>query len=141
MRQQLRQDIDLRTFEIDEKTYHAAKIRGFPDYYITTTGHVVSTVGKSNRVLADRDNSGYLHVRLTKNKTTKEYKVHRLAALTFLEPPANDPFGVTRTQVNHIDGRKTNNKICNLEFVSPKENHLHYRKVLLAVLGANSDGK
>ena len=46
-----------------------------------------------------------------------------------------------RTQVNHIDGKKTNNKICNLEFVSPKENQQNYMKVPLGILGHKTNMK
>ena len=46
-----------------------------------------------------------------------------------------------RTQVNHIDGKKTNNKICNLEFVSPKENQQNYMKVLLDIVGHKTNVK
>ena len=44
----------------------------------------------------------------------KTIKVHKLVANAFL--------GKSNLQVDHIDGNKLNNKLNNLEYVTPKEN-------------------
>jgi hypothetical protein len=131
MRQQLRQDINLRTFDIEQITYHAIQLKEYPNYWATTSGHVISTVHNQAKVLADRPNVyGYMHVLLTKDGLRKEHHVHRLIAGAFLEAPGNDKDGADRNQVNHINGLKADNKIANLEFASPKENADHYWQVL-----------
>ncbi len=68
------------------------------------------------------DKDGYILVILTKNKKRKTYKVHRLVLETFE--------GITkeRTIVNHINGRKDDNRICNLEWVNNSENIIHAYK-------------
>ena len=45
--------------------------------------------------------------------------VHRVVVKAFLTPEEG------KTQVNHIDGDKTNNKLSNLEWVNASENKLH----------------
>lgn len=60
---------------------------------------------------------GYYVVTLCKNGLLKYYSLHRLIALTFL--------GVSNLEVNHKDGDKLNNAVCNLEYVTRLENHKH----------------
>lgn len=64
------------------------------------------------------DKDGYERITLV-NGQKKNYYVHRLIALTFIENPNELP------QVNHIDENKQNNSISNLEWVSAKQNCNH----------------
>lgn len=57
----------------------------------------------------------------TTNVGESNFLVHRLIAATFLGKP-DDP---ERIYVNHIDGNGFNNRIENLEWVSPSENNVH----------------
>lgn len=69
------------------------------------------------RILAQRkQNAGYMVVNLGLGY---QKLVHRLVALAWI---GNPPDG---TEVNHIDGNKTNNRVENLEYVSRKQNMRH----------------
>lgn len=63
---------------------------------------------------------GYLAIELSKHGKKKRHYIHRLAAETFL-PQAPDG----KTQVNHKNCDKTDNRVDNLEWVSPFENTEH----------------
>jgi hypothetical protein len=65
---------------------------------------------------------GYLRITLNDNKIRKCFKIHRLVSLAFLPNPEN------KAEVNHIDSRKDNNHISNLEWVTPKENMAHAKR-------------
>lgn len=47
----------------------------------------------------------------------KTYKVHRLVAQTYLTPPSDQ-----HIFVNHKDGNRSNNKLSNLEWITPRGN-------------------
>ena len=63
--------------------------------------------------------NGYMMLTLSHHGKTKRFHLHRLVAYSFIENPLN------KSQVNHIDGDKTNNSVDNLEWVTPKENNAH----------------
>jgi hypothetical protein len=63
--------------------------------------------------------NGYKRVRITHNRKTKGYLVHRLVALAFLGNNKGKPY------VNHIDAIKHHNYVENLEWVTAKENTQH----------------
>lgn len=69
------------------------------------------------KVLKPRKNKGgYLHVNLWKDGEMKTFKVHRLVASSFIKNPLN------KSDVNHKNEIKTDNRVDNLEWMTRKEN-------------------
>lgn len=67
------------------------------------------------------DKDGYYRATYrTIDGKSKFMPVHRLVALLFI-PNSNE----SKTCVNHIDSNRLNNRVDNLEWVSPKENVYH----------------
>lgn len=62
---------------------------------------------------------GYLYVNLYKNGKGKGFFVHRLVGIAFIPNPLKKP------TINHIDGNKKNNCVCNLEWNTYLENNIH----------------
>lgn len=75
--------------------------------------------GKETLITPNIGSWGYKVIRLTALNQSKDFLVHRLVAMTFIDNPAG------KTQVNHIDGNKLNNRVDNLEWVTPSENIQH----------------
>ncbi|MBL0317470.1 MAG: HNH endonuclease [Flavobacteriales bacterium] len=74
----------------------------------------------NERILKPSITKGYYMVVLS-DKTRHAFTVHGLVARVFIGP--RNGF-----VVDHIDGNKLNNELVNLEYVSPTENSLRYRR-------------
>lgn len=75
---------------------------------------------------------GYQRIVLMKEARKKRYMCHRLVAETFVPNPENKPY------VNHINGIKSDNRACNLEWVTQSENELHSFRVLGNTMGGKT---
>jgi hypothetical protein len=72
--------------------------------------------------------SGYLQVGLSKNNKTQSRRLSRIVLESFIHSPSR------RHQANHINGVKTDNRLENLEWVTPSENISHAIKTGLISL-------
>jgi len=85
-------------------------------YKINKNGEVYGV--KRNNILKQKINiNGYYYIGLHKSNKLKFYKIHRLIGLHFI--PNDDE---NKTQVDHIDGDRTNNNIENLRWVTSSNN-------------------
>lgn len=91
-------------------------------YEVSNTGLIRRI--DSQHILQGCITGGYRSVKLTfEHSKQKRFYVHRLVAEHFLQQD-NDK----KIFVNHKDGNKLNNCVENLEWVTPRENNLHYYK-------------
>lgn len=94
-------------------------IDGYPGYFISDCGRVYSE--KSDKFLKKILRGEYLSVNLSNNGKVKSHDIHRLVAEVFI--PNSDP--ENKTDINHINGDKHDNRAANLEWVTKKENIQH----------------
>ena len=96
-------------------------------YQVSSMGRVKSLERKDclgrtvkERILKSRTNRyGYMEVNLCADGKRKMLKVHRLVCQAFHDNPDNKP------EVNHVNEDKTDNRACNLEWSTRRENNNH----------------
>lgn len=93
-----------------------------PRYWVSNMGRIKSYLRGLDcfRLLKPEVNcrNGYVHCPLG--------RLHRVVATMFIPKPKSSE----RLEVNHINGIKTDNRVENLEWVTPKENMKHAMEVL-----------
>ena len=113
---------DVPGFEGHYQVSSTGEVRGVERLMKPAKGHKPRI--KKSVKLKLVDHKGYLQVRLYKNGKRYSYLVHRLIAETFL--PNDDP----TKEVNHINECKSDNRVCNLEWISHIENINHGTAIL-----------
>jgi len=108
------------------------QIPGYEGYYeINRSGKVrsIDRIVKDKRVgekaisgkeiLVCKDAYGYNKCQLWKNKKAYNVGIHRLLGIVFIENPQG------KSQINHKNGVRDDNRISNLEWVTASENIKH----------------
>lgn len=90
-------------------------------YFISNFGRVKNSKG---RIMKCRNNVGYRRIDIGPKANRQGFQVHCLVANAFLEKGAGE------TEVNHLNGKKTDNRLVNLKWSSHSENVKHAFDVL-----------
>lgn len=119
-------------------------ISGYEDLYeVSSEGRVRSFdrlierthAGQTNYILKGRvmktrpDKDGYMLVTLNSDGIARTFKVHRLVAEAFISNPKGLP------QVDHDDGRRSNNRMTNLKWSTVRDNLLSRKAIRISSSG------
>lgn len=102
------------------------EVPGYEDYYkVSNLGNVesITRIIKGNRKLygmemKQKTINGYRCIRFSKNGQTKSFSIHQLVAMAFLGHKINGHVVV----VDHINNIKTDNRFCNLQLITNRQN-------------------
>ena len=95
-------------------------IKDYDNYEVSNLGNVRNK--KTGKILKQYLQNEYYKVGLSVNGKSKQKRVHRLLALSFIPKLHNKSF------VDHIDKNSLNNNIGNLRWVSLSENKMNSSK-------------
>lgn len=101
-------------------------IQGYEGLYqVSNQGRVKSLERRTQtrvcheKIMNSQFDTRYLFVRLSKDGKKRNLLIHRLVANEFIPNRDGCPY------VNHINGKKTDNRVENLEWCTPSENTVH----------------
>jgi len=92
-------------------------------YVVSDLGRLLTTGYRGSQkcqlMKPAKDANGYLRTVLLIDGKLKTIKLHRIVALEFI----TNPF--SKSQVNHVNFIRDDNRVVNLEWTTPKENCMH----------------
>ena len=92
------------------------QVNGFDNYYISNKGRCYNT--KTQNFVGAYNKKGYVKVDLSQNHNSLKKYVHQLV-MQYFGPPMPD----NKTEVDHTNHIRDDNRIENLRWVTPSENH------------------
>lgn len=94
-------------------------ITEYPDYQVSNFGRIKSLKCGKERILKQViDSSGYYQVNFYKDKKRKNFTVHKLVAMTFLNHIPNGHEII----IDHKNENKLDNRLENLQLISHRKN-------------------
>ena len=107
-------------YEETHEVSNLGRVRSLSKVICTKNGRIKNLKGRILKQYLNPKGTGYFKVWLCRgNHDNKQFSVHRLVAMAFVENPNSKP------QVNHMDCNSRNNKAVNLEWVTPSEQIQH----------------
>ena len=94
-------------------------IENIPGYSVSSLGRIRNDTTGTIRKFTPCPGSRYAKLHVGRSPNRKHYAVHRLVANAFLENTDN------KTEVNHKNGNKYDNRVDNLEWCDHVENMKH----------------
>ena len=114
-------------------------VKGYEGLYqVSNMGRIISLNYRNSGkkyIMTCSETGGYLSVVLSKGGNSKSKSIHRLVAEAFCEGYKEGKI------VNHINEIKTDNRACNLEWITYQENSLHSAHKVSESLKKNSKNK
>lgn len=114
---------DFKDEEYSHKTIDTStgiKVDGYDNYVVFKDGTIYNTMRKAF-LKPIINKSGYAYVTLCKNKEKQNQYVQRIVATAYCENSDKEK----KTQVNHKNKNRSDNRAENLEWVTQSENQLH----------------
>ncbi|MBC8445739.1 MAG: HNH endonuclease [Chloroflexi bacterium] len=116
-------------------------IPGYEELYEISNSGVIrrlstSTCGIKGMIRKPHQLRGYNRIILHREGKARLFQVHRLVLLAFVGTPL-----YSSIQANHKNGNRNDNRVENLEWVTPKENREHAIKHLGANFGKANRGE
>lgn len=105
---------DILGYEGIYQVSNLGRIRSVDRVVLYSSGKKVFMRG--NNLKLRYNNSGYLYVVLSKNQTKSFFLVHRLVANAFISNISN------KSEIDHINAVRDDNRVCNLRWVTKIEN-------------------
>lgn len=92
---------------------------GFEGYYKVSKDGVIFSTRSNRRLKHSQKKNGYCYIEFNVDGNVFYQRLHRVVAEAYIANPEHKPF------VNHKNGIKNDNRVCNLEWVDGRENNLH----------------
>ena len=113
---------DIKNYEGLYQVSNLGRVKSLDRKVRTGIKHNEYKIAKGKILKLNQKRNGYLTADLCKNGNVKTISVHRLVANAFIPNPFN------KEQVNHINAKKYDNRVKNLEWCTAEENRNHAKE-------------
>lgn len=113
---------DIKGYENIYQVSNLGRIKSLDRKVKAGIKHNEYKIAKGKILKLNQKRNGYLTVDLCKENKVKTISVHRLVALTFIPNKEN------KEQINHINAKKYDNRVENLEWCTYEENKQHAKE-------------